>query len=112
MASVDNFIEDEAEYLTDTEDDYDDIEINIASILEDKIFTNLARFMNTQFYKNESLQMYMLEIGYTGSLLTYYCDELDWQYMYNLLEDNNKKEMKKNYTYYIQKKFPNFEFTD
>lgn len=108
---MNNFIEDEGENLTDTEDDYD-TKININNIWRNKIFTNLSKFMNTRFYKNEKLRLYMIEIGYTGSMLTYWCDENDWQNIYNLLEPNDKKEMKKNYTYYIQKKIPNFEFTE
>jgi hypothetical protein len=107
-----NFIEDEAEYLTDTEDDFNEIEIREHNIFADEIFVNLSRFMNTQFYKNKQLQTYMIEIGYEGSMLTYYCDERDWQTIYILLYPEDKKELKRNYTYYIQKKYPNFEFTD
>ena len=107
-----NFIEDEAEYLTDTEDDFNEIEIREHNIFADEIFANLSRFMNTQFYKNKQLQTYMIEIGYEGSMLTYYCDEREWQTIYILLYPEDKKELKRNYTYYIQKKYPNFEFIE
>jgi len=96
---------------------YDNAKLTDESDQEDEKYKNLYNFIATKAEKNRDLQNYLYELGFENqSELKYFQGNPTWfQDIYNLLDENDKKEIKENYLYNIRnilgEGHTNFQFT-
>jgi len=100
------FLSNDNGFLTDTQYDTDtDDEDN-----NDR-YTKLFNFLYTEIQRNDRLYDYLInDVGFVDSTYIQFISEDNFNQIYNLLNEKQKKDMKKNYLYTIRQLLHNPDF--